>query len=204
MKIKLSKPTLIITIGAPGSGKTTFCQHLPSQICDLVYIEKDAITNAFLCQSREQDTGENQWKLSDPKLSITDPIYYTHLRDQIYRSMLEIGLVNLKMGNNVLLESSYIKEIMHGYIDNIVQPMIEDYQLKLLFFYADEATIKQRLIDRNAERDTKKLSSDQAWNDWLIREPIIPKELQKYECLIIDTTKSTEENMPKALEYLVK
>lgn len=200
-KISLRKSTLIMVAGSPGSGKTTVCRNLVSHICDLTYIEKDPIAESFLMQ---KNATKSYWGLSGKTIPVTDPFYAEHVRNQTYRCMLALALGNLRMGNSALIESSYIKEIMQGYIDSEIMPQLADFDFRLLFFYADEAIIKQRLIQRNALRDAEKLSSTASWIVWLEKEPLRPQELDRHDHLLVDTSNQVEENVQCIVGYLAK
>ena len=136
-------------------------------------------------------------------------LYDAHVRLQSYRLMLELAKRNLKSGKHPILEGNYTKEIIGGYIEEIVDPFFKSpegtgYKRKLIFCWADEETIRKRLTERNAERDLEKLKSEQSWREFLQKEPILPLELARYDSFPLNTTQPLEQNLPSLINYLTR
>lgn len=173
---KIQKP--IIVCGVPCSGKTTISNEISKYVENSFIIDKDDINQAF-CSDHESEH------------------YKKHVRHQSYKAALLLAKRNLVLGKTPILDIPYVKEIVSGYFDKELIPLLGEP--KIILCYIEEQKLKQRIIERNAERDMKKLAN---WNEFLEEEPIIPKEIEKYNHIKIDTSKSLEENIKEILDYL--
>ncbi len=205
-KVYLRAPTLILGVGISGSGKTTLLREVVRYVHDAFYIDKDAINDTFLLTiPNADDIPLKGYRLTGPPILRSDPFYQEHVRFQSYHYMLQLAKANLEAGKHPILEGNYIKEIRMGYLDEIVFPFFEGvhHKTKIVVCHADEETIRSRLMQRNLPRDADKLESEEAWRKFLEREPILPPELERYEHLKVDTTRASEENVRRTLEYSV-
>ena len=203
-KIQLETPTLILGGGIAGSGRRAVLKELVKYVSDAFLIHKDTINGAFLSTLNPSDTGIHAYKLSGERIPVKDPYYNMYVRLQSYRCMLELAKDNLLAGKHPILDGNFTKEIRAGYLDEVVGPFFEDvsHQTKLLFFHADEATIRRRLTDRYNEWDAAKLESEETWRRFLEEQPILPSELERSPHLKVDTNFPLEENIQRILDYL--
>src|SRR5262245_58206842 len=81
-RVQADPPLLIMVMGVPGVGKTTFSKALLQQIA-AVYLDNNFIADAFFSDTRTDDA-------------------YIQLRDGFYRAMYRIAEENLRVGNTVL------------------------------------------------------------------------------------------------------
>ena len=203
-QIELDVPTLILIAGIGGSGKTTLSRELVKHIKDAYYMDKDIINDAFLLTSNESDKGIKIYALSGPQLP-RDEHYNRYVRLQSYRLMLELAKVNLEAGKHPILDGNYTKDIRQGYLNEIVEPFFDgvSYRRKLVFCYAREDTIKERLRQRKLlQRDFDKLKSEEAWRRFLDEQPILPPELTRHYHIKVDTEQSLESNIRNVLAYI--
>lgn len=203
-KIELEIPTLILVAGVSASGKTTLSRELSRMVYDVAPIDKDTINEAFLATHSESDIGVLVYRFSGATLPRDHKHYRHNVRFQSYNAMLGLAMDLLRVGKHPLLDGNYTKEIRHGYIDEIVIPFFEGipHRRKLIFCYADEETIRRRLVERGSSRDKAKLESEETWRIFLEEEPILPPELEGYDHVKIDTTKPLDVNVLLAIEYL--
>lgn len=203
-KVELSSPTLILLAGVVASGKTTFSHQLAGHIGDIVPIDKDVINDAFLSTHSEADSGILAYRFSGLIIPRNHEYYHTFVKFQSYHALLALAGDLLKVGKHPLLDGNYVKEIRQGYIDEVVKPFFQGipHRRKIIFCYADEEVIKKRLVERGFARDVDKLEPKDSWRRYLEEQPILPPELERYEHIKVDTTKSTESNIQQVLEYL--
>ena len=158
------------------------------------------------------DEGMKKYLLRGPKIPRTDDFYHIHNKFQTYHCMLWLAKFNLEMGKNPIADGNYTKEIAGGYLDDVVFPFLADIDCnkKIVFCYADEDEIRRRTIERGVERDAEKIISDEAWKDFIKKQPILPSQLGKYDHIKVDTTGQLEyqivmeQNIRSVLDYLME
>lgn len=192
--IILPKPTLLLGCGISGSGKSTILKPVVSLVQNAFWVDKDALNQAFM--------GEG---------GIYDDFYHAHVRDQSYAYMLRLAKDNVELGNRPVVEGNYNKEIQSGYLDDVVFPMFDGCAVKLVYCWAPEDVIRERLIRRVSEADEAvrasdlpKLESDTAWAQYIQKQPPLPPELEKYAHVKIDTTKPVEVCVQEVIAYLTQ
>lgn len=179
---ELKKPTPIVVCGVPCSGKSTLSRELTKEIYNSFLIDKDIINEAFCGNDR---TGHH---------------YKTNVRNQSYLTILMLAKANLFLGKSPILDVPYIKEIKSCYFENVLIPLLG--VPKIVLCYANEDVIKKRLTKRGLEIDKEKLYED-GWKKFLLEEPIMPVEIEKYDHIKIDTEIHVEGNMEKIINYLM-
>ena len=75
--------------------------------------------------------------------------------------------------------------------------------IKMVYCHAPEEIIRERMIERNAHRDNYVLKNDEAWSSFIKQQPILPKELEQFDHVKIDTNRSVDECVEEAINYLV-
>lgn len=200
-KIILEKPTLVLGTGLSGSGKSTQLRAIEKNVYDTFIIDKDLMNDTFLLQRNMPGNGVEAYMLRGPPLRRNSEEYHDNVKFQSYQYMLELARDNLRFGKHPLIEGNYTKEISIGYLDSVVIPFFEsiDYRMKIVHCHASEDTLRRRIAERGLERDSEKLAS---WNDFISTNPIIPKELKRYDHIEVDTELPMEENVKIILKYL--
>ena len=159
-KIKLAVPTLIMSVGVSASGKTTFFKELVKLVYDTFLIDKDTINNAFLLKPVINDGSIESYRFSEQVIPKDSNYYHKNVKLQSYHALLKIAKDNLEVGKHPILDAPYVKELRRGYLQEVVNPFFKEinYQTKVIFCYADEEVIRQRMKERNSERDRAKSS----------------------------------------------
>jgi len=203
LNLKISMPSVIIIAGIAAVGKSTFSKILVRSIDNCVLLDKDSINESFLSTSNTSGVGSEIYRLTGAKISKTSNYYKTNVRLQSYQCMLRLAKDNLDCGKSVILDGNYVNEIRQGYLETVLFPFFEGIaKIKLVYVYADERVIKQRMIQRNASRDTEKIKSKKAWRLFLKEQPLLPPELEKYEHIKINTDVSLEQNIQIVGKYI--
>ena len=207
-KIILNSPTLILGAGIAASGKTTFLRELVTYVYDAFLLDKDTIKEAFLLRPAAPQVFGTEpmlnYKLSGPAILGGSTYYHKNVKLQSYYALLGVAKDNLLLGKHPVLDAPYVKELRNGYLPEIVNPFFEgiNYQTKVIFCYAPEEVIKQRMRKRGLGRDAAKLLSEEAWNHFLKEQPILPSELESIDHIKVDTTLPLEEQITKVILYL--
>lgn len=207
-KIKLDVPTLILGAGIAASGKTTFFRELAKYVYDAFLIDKDTVKEAFLLKPAILPGFGTEpmlnYKLSGSAISDSSVYYHKNVKLQSYRLLLELAKDNLAVGKHPILDAPYVKELRNGYLSEIIAPFFEGItpRIKIIFCYAPEEVIKQRMKERGMKRDQAKLVSEESWKTFLVEQPIMPPELESIDHIKVDTTLPLEERLKTALDYL--
>jgi predicted kinase len=177
------KPTLIITMGLVGTGKTTIAKALAKKL-GLEYISSD-ITRKRLASIPET---EHRYEGFDKG------IYSPAFTFKTYKAMLGKAEWLLDGGKSVILDASFSLKIQRALARVLAQMIGAD-------FYAvecvlDESVVRKRLADR---KDT---ASDGRWKIYRkqkkVFEPV--SELLLNEHIVVDTAKPIGEIMDGILE----
>ncbi|MBI2020944.1 AAA family ATPase [Candidatus Giovannonibacteria bacterium] len=213
-KFSLPNPTLILGAGISGSGKSTLLNPLAKALTNSVFIEKDLINYALLWTPKKvQGVGHSQYLIGDlvPRDDPSNTYYGDHVRYQSYHLMLMMAKQLLPMGKHPILEGNYIKEVRFGYIEKVLAPQLTDFawwregsfKLKIILAHADPEIIRKRVIERAAEHDKVKLSSDEEWKKHLEEQPPVPPEIEKYSHIKVETSSPiTQKQYLEVVDYL--
>lgn len=144
---------VVFLIGAAGSGKSTVGKFLAAKL-NFCYLDKDMISNIF--------TGALLSSHGYPPTARDQCDYYKNeVMNMEYDTLLNVAGDNLKIGNSVILDAPFL-----GYFADpmYIQNFIEKFQLHntevyVLNVYVDHTILKQRIIERNNDRDSWKLEN---------------------------------------------
>ena len=204
--VNLSKPTLILGVGNSACGKTIHLLEVVKRVDNAFWIDKDTIEDTFLFKMNNYSNNIEKYNTILGSFPRKEHHHLMHVELQSYLLMLLKAKNNLVLGKHPVLDGNYIREIPKGYIEKIIMPILSgiNYKLKILYFHCPEEIMKKRIIERNNPRDAKKLSNEKIWNEFLKKEPIMIKEIEKYDHLKVDSSKELNENINKILDYLKK
>jgi predicted kinase len=171
--------SLILVLGAAGSGKTTFAQHLVPKL-GCVYLNADAIADIFFPGDRDSPA-------------------YRAANPGIYRALYDIAFANLRVGNSVLIDAPHMLQIRDPAWPAWISKETDRFaaRLRVIRCFADEGTTKARLQARGNARDADKLAN---WPGFMRDEPLRnPIPLPHIE---IDTREDINQTLAVAMEYL--
>jgi len=203
-KAFLDKPTLIVGAGNSATGKTTHLLELARVLSDSFWIDKDTIEDTFLTKMDHTSDDILRYTSNLGVLSRKRSHHLEHVELQSYLLMLKEAKNNLVLGKHPILDGNYVRELQQDYFDKIIIPLFKDVNcnIKIIYFYAPEHIVKQRIIDRAEARDNDKLASEESWNNFLKKEPLLIHNLEKLPHLLVDSTKPIEENIKKIILFL--
>lgn len=171
--------SLILVLGAAGSGKTTFAQHLVPKL-GCVYLNTDPISDISFAGDRDSAA----YKAANPG---------------IYRALYDIAFVNLRMGNSVLMDAPHALQMPDpqwwAWISEESNRL--GARLRIIRCFSDAETRRSRLQARGDARDANKLGK---WTEHIAGEhtrPPIP--LPHIE---IDTREDVNRTLALAMDYL--
>ncbi len=171
-------PYLILICGVAGSGKTTIAKKLSRKIKNSIYIDKDILQDPFT-KSRCNRT-------------------YKFIREKIYEGIYNLSIVNLLLGKNVIIDAPHVKQMQDkAWIEKIKNIAKKgNGKIKVIWCYASENEIKERLKKRGLKRDLNKLKN---WKEFLKSEPL--KVPIPFDHIYFNTE---EDDISKIFRFLAK
>ena len=146
----VTKSEFVMVCGVAGSGKTTLAKNLVRSY-DAVYLDKDDVQDAFT----KERSG----------------IFYQSILEPTYQAVYNVAHANLDLGKNVVLVAPFVGSMQNKTWRDYMTYLADDSDsvIKVIWCYANEQTIKERLRSRGCERDLEKLGN---WNEFIRREPL--------------------------------
>ncbi len=147
---------LILVTSPPACGKTYISKKLAENLRHVVYLDKDTLIP--LSKVIFQVAGEPYNRSSD--------FFYKYIRDVEYTTTLDLAYEALKYDDIVLINAPFTREVRdHDYIMALKKKLITmNTKLTIIWVETSPEVCKQRMIDRNSDRDTWKL---QNWDEYI-------------------------------------
>lgn len=147
---------LVLVGGFPGSGKTEVARMLAG-VLDGTHFDKDALTR--------QATEAALISSGQPRWDRESDYYRTQIRPQEYATLLRTGVERFQWHHTVVLDAPFLAEAADENWLAWLRDTAAGLQARvvLVWIHADLPTMRQRIIDRRAERDTWKLAN---WEQW--------------------------------------
>ncbi|MDP4153556.1 MAG: AAA family ATPase [Bacillota bacterium] len=147
---------LILVTSPPACGKTFVSKQLAKALRHVVYLDKDTLIP--LSKQIFQVAGEEYNRSSD--------FFNKNIRDFEYETIVNLALEALDYDSIVLINAPFTKEIRDkNYVDNLKANLTEkDASLVVVWVETSIDVCRQRMIARNSDRDTWKLSH---WDEYI-------------------------------------
>lgn len=147
---------LILVTSPPACGKTYISKKLAENLHHVVYLDKDTLIP--LSKVIFQVAGEPYNRSSD--------FFNKYIRDIEYVTTLDLAYEALKYDDIVLINAPFTREVRdHDYIMALKKKLITmNTKLTIIWVETSPEVCKQRMIDRNSDRDTWKL---QNWDEYI-------------------------------------
>ena len=147
---------LILVTSPPASGKTYVSKKLAEALRHVVYLDKDTLIT--LSKQIFVVAGEEYNRSSD--------FFINNVRDYEYETIVTLALEALNYDNIVLINAPFTKEIRDlNYIKKLKE-RLKDNNASLVIVWVETSidVSKQRMIERNSDRDIWKLAH---WNEYI-------------------------------------
>ena len=147
---------LILVTSPPASGKTYISKKLAEALHHVVYLDKDTLIT--LSKQIFVAAGEEYNRSSD--------FFNKNIRDYEYETIVSIAMEALNYDDIVLINAPFTKEIRDlNYIKKLKTALKEkNASLVVIWVETSMVVTKQRMIERNSDRDTWKLAH---WNEYI-------------------------------------
>jgi Shikimate kinase len=147
---------LILVTSPPACGKTYVSKQLAKALNHVVYLDKDTL----ICLSKQifQVAGEEYNRSSS--------FFEENIRDYEYEAIVALALEALDYDDMVLINAPFTREIRDlNYINSLKESLAaKNAHLVVIWVETSPEVCKQRMIERNSDRDTWKLSH---WEEYI-------------------------------------
>ncbi|MBK5241463.1 AAA family ATPase [Clostridium sp.] len=147
---------LILVTSPPASGKTYIAKKLAESLSHVVYLDKDTLIKLskqiFVAASKDYNRSSD--------------FFNENIRDYEYETIVALALEALNYDDIVLINAPFTKEIRDlNYIKNL-KTILKDKNASLVVIWVETSIdiTKQRMIERNSDRDTWKLAH---WSEYI-------------------------------------
>ena len=147
---------LILVTSPPASGKTYISKKLAEALRHVVYLDKDTLIKLskqiFVVASEEYNRSSD--------------FFNENIRDYEYETIVEIAMEALNYDDIVLINAPFTKEIRDlNYIKKLKATLKEkNASLVVIWVETSIDVTRQRMIERNSDRDTWKLEH---WSEYI-------------------------------------
>lgn len=190
---------LVFFVGVAGTGKTTVARKIADRI-PAAFLDRDTVGGRFVEKILEMNGLDVNDRDSD--------FYKKHLRDLEYDTTKDICIENLAAGQNVFMISPFTAELKNKqWIEDVISAAgltKNEVDVKVIVVtLSDMETQKQRIIDRQTERDTWKLEH---WDNFKHRVQFVPEinwDIPKSSILVFDNSGDlTSEKVDSVYEFV--
>lgn len=168
------KKKLILLAAPPACGKN----YVSALICDalknVTYLDKDDLGKLL----------RRSFEVADEEVDMDGAFYLQKLRSEEYATLMDLAFSALRFSDKVLVNAPFLKEVRdENYMRSLKDLAAKmDAELILVWVVASAAVCYERMKERNASRDHKKLS---AWDEYFQKtDRSIPVALD--ECAAVD------------------
>ncbi|MBQ4121457.1 MAG: AAA family ATPase, partial [Clostridia bacterium] len=146
---------LILVTSPPASGKTYVSKKLAERLDHVVYLDKDTLIP--LSKKVFEAAGKEYNRSSD--------FFEKYIRDAEYEAIVAIAMEALDYADMVLINAPFTKEVRNrDYMENLQQTLkSKNACLSVIWVKTDIDVVKQRMEERNSDRDKWKLEN---WDEY--------------------------------------
>ena len=190
---------LVFFVGVAGTGKTTVARALATRM-SAAFLDRDTVGGRFVEKMLEMNGLDVNDRDSD--------FYKKHLRDLEYDTTKAICIENLAAGQNVFMISPFTAELKNKtWIEDVIAAAgltKEEVDVKVIAVTLQDMELqRQRIVDRQTERDTWKLEH---WDDFKQRVQFVPEvnwDIPPSSILVFDNSgELTEDKLNQVYEFV--
>ncbi|SHO45825.1 AAA family ATPase [Anaerocolumna xylanovorans] len=187
---------LILVTSPPACGKTFVSKELSKALSHVVYLDKDTL----ICLSKQI------FKVAGEEYNRSSDFFEENIRDYEYEAIVALALEALDYDDITLINAPFTREVRDKvYIDSLKEKLKEkDAKLVVIWVETSIEVCRQRMIERNSDRDTWKLTH---WEEYIASCNFnIPTELDDPEVLddLLIFHNSSKEEFDQSLKNCVR
>ncbi|MBH1939384.1 AAA family ATPase [Mobilitalea sibirica] len=147
---------LILVTSPPACGKTYVSKQLAKSLKHIVYLDKDTL----ICLSKQI------FKIAGEPYNRSSQFFEENIRDYEYEAIVALALEALDYSDMVLINAPFSREIRDiNYIMNLKNKLKQkDAHLVVIWVETSIEVCRQRMIERNSDRDIWKLAN---WDEYI-------------------------------------
>jgi len=158
---------LLLVTSPPACGKTYISKKLAENLKHVVYLDKDSLivlSKQIFVVAREE-------------YNRSSAFFEKYIRDYEYDAIIAIAMEALEYDDIVLINAPFTREVRDkNYMTRLRERLQEkNARLTVIWVQTDVEVVRQRMIERNSDRDTWKIEHWDEYNKNINYE--IPKEL---------------------------
>ena len=186
---------LILVTSPPACGKTYISRKLATNLKHVVYLDKDTL----IVLSKQI------FAVAHEEYNRSSEFFEKNIRDYEYAAIVDLGLEALEYDDIVLINAPFTREVRDkSYIDSLREKLRQkNAKLVVIWVQTDIDVVKQRMIQRNSDRDSWKLAN---WDQYIGGVNFnIPKQLDDPVCkddLLVFNNSSEDEYNQSMREIL--
>lgn len=162
------KKQLLLVTSPPACGKTFISKMLATNLDHVVYLDKDTLI----------PLSNVAYRVAGEEINRSSQFFEDNIRNVEYEVVLNLAFEALQYEDLVLINAPFTREIRDTeYMISLKNKLREyDAGLTVIWVQTDLEVCKQRMIDRNSERDTWKIEN---WDEYIkTRDYSIPDNLK--------------------------
>lgn len=186
---------LILVTSPPACGKTYISRKLATNLKHVVYLDKDTL----IVLSKQI------FAVAHEEYNRSSEFFEKNIRDYEYAAIVDLALEALEYDDIVLINAPFTREVRDkSYIDSLREKLRQkNAKLVVIWVQTDIDVVKQRMIERNSDRDSWKLAN---WDQYIGGVNFnIPKQLDDPVCkddLLVFNNSSEDEYNQSMREIL--
>jgi predicted kinase len=147
---------LILVTSPPACGKTFVSKQLAAALRHVVYLDKDTLI----------PLSKQIFKVAGQEYNRSSDFFEKNIRDYEYETIVALALEALTYDDIVLINAPFTKEVRDpGYIAGLRAKLAEkSAKLAVIWVECSVEVCRQRMIERNSDRDTWKLAH---WDEYI-------------------------------------
>lgn len=147
---------LILVTSPPACGKTYISKQLATNLKHVVYLDKDTL----IVLSKQI------FAVAHEEYNRSSDFFEQNIRDYEYEAIVDLALEALEYDDIVLINAPFTREVRDkSYMDSLSEKLRrKNAKLVVIWVQTDVEVVRQRMIQRNSDRDTWKLEH---WDEYI-------------------------------------
>lgn len=149
---------LILVTSPPACGKTYVSKKLAENLKHVVYLDKDTLI----------PLSKQIFLVANEEYNRSSPFFEKYIRNEEYDVILDLAFEALVYADLVLINAPFTREIRDIPYIKSLEAKLKDYnaQLDVIWVNTSKEVCKERMIERNSDRDTWKLAN---WDQYIAK-----------------------------------